>query len=416
MIISASDCTSPINTVRAVAIARIPLFVASFATFSTELPLQTFSALLTCTAGGMRVIDEALNSLYGTMDGSVSWPSALQALMRETGAERISAASLGRDGTYKEINEPFDPEGAVVFLRDYADKDMRIARIKEGRRGTLTTRDLMSPEEIARCPVHNEFYRDYPECWQMMISTLDGESALFSPIIHRRAIKGDFTREEGRKLQVLSQHLARVVEIRETLSTATLAQDGVLAAYDALDDGIVIFDQAGAVLHMNALARKLAAARDGITLQNGILGAADTASSAALLRMMTSTIRVAAGEQYDLPKPIGIRRHSSPHPLIVRSYVVPNGNPAHRIGVVKLQERSAWNHPTTETIQAATGLTPAEASLGLALLEGVSLIAYAKRHDLSEHTVRSHMKNILSKLGLARQVQVVALLARLGCG
>ena len=362
------------------------------------------------------MVGETLNSLYGTIDGSVEWQSAMQALMHETRAERISAASIGRDGSYKEINEPFDPDGAVRFQRDFADKDVRIARIIGGRRGTLRTRDLMSSEEIVRCPVHNEFYRAYPQCWHMMISTLDGENTLFAPIIHRGANRGEFTAREGQKLQLLSQHLARVVEIRDALSSTTLSKEGIVAAYDALDDGIVIFDQSGVVLHMNALARRLAAARDGITVQNGTLAAADTVSSEALLGMMTSTIRVAAGEQYNLPKPIGIRRHSTPHPLIVRSYVVPNGNPANRIGVIKLQERSAWNRPTIEAIQAATGLTKAEASLALALLDGGSIAGYANQHDRSEHTVRAHMKNIHAKLGLGRQAEVVALLARLGSG
>lgn len=362
------------------------------------------------------MIDDALNSLYGTMDGSVTWPIALQALMRVTGAEQISAASIGGDGSYKELNEPFDPDCAMIFLRDYADKDLRISRVMEGRRGTLNTLDLMSPEEIARCPIHNEFYREHPECWHTMISTLDGDNKLFTPIIHRSAQKGQFTQEEGQKLQILSQHLARVVELKDRVSSTTLANEGVMAAYDALDDGIIVFDQAGVVLHMNALARTLAARHDGIILRNGVLSAADAASSDALLRMMASTIRVAAGERYDLPKPIGIRRHSSPHPLIVRSYVVPNSNPADRIGVLKLQERSAWNHPTIETIQAATGLTHAEASLGLALLDGLSVLEYAKRNGLSEHTVRTHVKNIFSKLGLKRQVEVVTLLTRLGCG
>jgi DNA-binding CsgD family transcriptional regulator len=167
---------------------------------------------------------------------------------------------------------------------------------------------------------------------------------------------------------------------------------------------------------MNAFARKLAASRDGIILQNGVLAAADPVSSDALLRLMTSTIRVAAGEEYNLPKPVGIRRPSTPHPLIVRSYVVPNGNPIDRLGVIKLQERSAWNQPTVETIQAATGLTTAEAKLSLALLDGVSVLGYAKRHDLSEHTVRTHLKYIYVKLGLNRQAEVVALMARLGTG
>ena len=372
--------------------------------------------LITCNAEGMHVIDEAVNRLYGTIDGSVEWQSAMQTLMEATRSERISAAFIGKDGSYRELTEPFDPDGAMWFLRDYADKDVRISRVMQGRRGILDTRDLMSPEEIAKCPVHNEFYRTYPECWNTLACTMDGEKSLFLPTIHRGANKGEFTMEERAKLEIVSQHLARVIEIQDTLSATTLSKDGIVAAYDALDDGIVIFDQTGAVLHMNAFARRLAAATDGIKLRNGTLVAAEPVSEKALLRMMALTIRVAAGELYSLPKPVGIRRRSTSHPLIVRSYVVPNGNPANRVGVIKLQERSAWNRPTIETIQAATGLTKSEAALGLALLDGVTVMQYAERNGLSEHTVRAHMKNMNAKLGLTRQVEVVALLARLGSG
>ncbi len=364
----------------------------------------------------LHVVDEVLNQLYGSIDGSVEWRVALEAVMRETKAERLTLAYVGRDGAFRQESEPFDPDGVVWFQRDYADKDLRIARVLQGRRGVMTTRHLMSAEEIARCPIHNEYYRVYPECWHTMMATVDGEKALVTPIIHRGAIRGEFSPEEGRKLQLLSRHLARVVEIREMLPGPTLSNDGIVAAYDALDDGIVIFDQAGVVLHMNALARRLAAVRDGIELQRGTLKATDAASADALLRMMAATIRVAAGEAHELPKPVGIRRQTTPHPLIVRSYVAPSCNSARRIGVLKLQERTAWSRPEVETIRTATGLTPAEARLALALLKGETVVSYARRHDLSEHTVRTHIKHIHEKLGVSRQVEVVALLARLFSG
>ena len=318
------------------------------------------TATVSCNMTSM--LNVVLDKLYGTLDGSVEWQTALQSAIEAAGAERLSIHSLAQDGVFRQETEPFDPEGVLRYSRDFADKDLRVERILGGRRGVLATETLMTHEEIARCPVHNEFYRIYPECWNGVITALDGDKALWAPSFYRSARHGRFSEEEKRRMAVLAHHISRVAEARLKLPSpdSILSSDGIIAAYDALDDGIVIFDQFGFILHMNLAARNLAGASDGIAVRGGILVASHRECAEPLAAMMAATIRVAAGEAYDIPRPIGLRRTTTPHPLLVRAYVSPSGVDANRIGVLKLQDHSDWALPSPEMVQMATGLSPAE--------------------------------------------------------
>ncbi|MEC5292624.1 helix-turn-helix transcriptional regulator [Aurantimonas sp. C2-6-R+9] len=365
-------------------------------------------------AASASVVEDTLSCLYGSIDGSNSWADAMGRVAAATGADRFTFNSVGHDGSFHHDSAPFDPEGLLMFAQDFADKDLRLQRIvSQRRRGLIHTGDVMTAQEIAQCPVHNEFYRLFPECWNAGILVLEHLGGITAPTIQRRASKGDFTPEETRLLEVLGPHICRVVELQALVSARTLGDDGIVAALDGLDDGVIIFDHAGFVLHMNAPARAIVAIKDGLELTRGVLRASHRDSRPVLFDMMTRTLRVAAGLNFELPRPIGLRRPGNARPLIVRAFVSPTGKDANRMGVLTVQDRASWQAPTADTVRAATGLTPAESRLAVALLEGESVIAYARREGLSEHTARSHLKQIRSKLGVTRQANVVAVLARL---
>src|SRR5690606_27931780 len=66
----------------------------------------------------------------------------------------------------------------------------------------------------------------------------------------------------------------------------------------------------------------------------------------------------------------------------------------------------------TATLSASYCLTPAEARIALALIEGKQLAQIAAYFDISRTTVAFHMRNIFQKTRTSRQAELVALLLR----
>ena len=57
-------------------------------------------------------------------------------------------------------------------------------------------------------------------------------------------------------------------------------------------------------------------------------------------------------------------------------------------------------------------LTPAEASIAAALLDGLTVDDISASRGLSPKTVRTHVKSLLAKTGTSRQADVIRLFAR----
>jgi DNA-binding CsgD family transcriptional regulator len=62
----------------------------------------------------------------------------------------------------------------------------------------------------------------------------------------------------------------------------------------------------------------------------------------------------------------------------------------------------------------ADSLTPREQGVLRALLEGGDTVALAERLQISPHTVRTHVQNLLAKLGVTSRAEAVALALRTG--
>ena len=360
-------------------------------------------------------VNKLLDSLYGTLNGSVSWEDAMRTLTRFTDSERIIMMTVGRDGAVRQDSYPFDPAGVVEFAEHYAGKDKRILQVQQGLRGVYTTQDLMTPEEIARCPIHNEFYRKYPECWNTLIVAGEVDGVSMTPIFQRGANLGLFEEDDRRFADMISGHLMRISQLQGMASLQELTHSGIVAALDGLADGLIIFDETGQVLHMNEAAQRLVDAKDGIELYNRVPVASHPASRPLFARMITDILSIAGEEQYTLPAPVTLPRPSSARPLKVRGFVAPPQEGHRRLGLLTIQSEGSWRLPSVEAVQAASGLTPAEARVAHALLDGQTLREYAERTGLSEHTVRFQLKRVREKLGVTRQAAVVSALMRL-CG
>ncbi|MDD2546344.1 MAG: helix-turn-helix transcriptional regulator, partial [Burkholderiaceae bacterium] len=63
-----------------------------------------------------------------------------------------------------------------------------------------------------------------------------------------------------------------------------------------------------------------------------------------------------------------------------------------------------------DTVRATLNLTPAETRLALGLARGLTLKDIAAQEDISWHTARTHLKNLLQKTSFHRQIDLVQFL------
>lgn len=81
-----------------------------------------------------------------------------------------------------------------------------------------------------------------------------------------------------------------------------------------------------------------------------------------------------------------------------------------------LRELTAARRHRTESEQLVESLTPREREVLRCMVAGLGRKAVAERLYLSPHTVRTHMQNVLGKLGVHSTLAAVALARRAGVG
>jgi DNA-binding CsgD family transcriptional regulator len=77
-----------------------------------------------------------------------------------------------------------------------------------------------------------------------------------------------------------------------------------------------------------------------------------------------------------------------------------------------LTDLSGRHVPAGEALQKAFALTPAETRLAVRLGAGDSLEQAAERLSITRETSRNQLKRIFSKLGVHRQAELIAILAK----
>ncbi|MBO1336535.1 response regulator transcription factor [Streptomyces sp. VRA16 Mangrove soil] len=192
---------------------------------------------------------------------------------------------------------------------------------------------------------------------------------------------------EGRRFDVLLVDADLGAASLQGMRPPTVVPDG--AAKDGLVDGISLV--AGVRSGQPAVRTVVLAERDdprraALALQAGASGW--VAKDCSLSRLLT-VIRGVLRDETHLP-------------------------PALLTGV--LRELTAARKHRTESERLVESLTPREREVLRCMVAGLGRKAVAERLFLSPHTVRTHMQNVLGKLGVHSTLAAVALARRAGVG
>jgi DNA-binding CsgD family transcriptional regulator/PAS domain-containing protein len=222
--------------------------------------------------------------------------------------------------------------------------------------------------------------------------------------------------KELETLRLLAPHIRRSVTISDLLDMKSLEKQALSATLDSVTAGIVVVAAEGRILHANEAARRMFEAGSPVASTRGFLTALYPQTTEELMRAIaiaqSDEARIGAAG-IGVPLIGGDLAPATAHVLPLargdlRTRLMPQATAA-----VFIAPAGTSLPPDLNAIAKIFGLTSAETKQLRRLVAGDSLADAASALGVSETTARTHRQHIFAKMGVSRQADLVALVARL---
>jgi DNA-binding CsgD family transcriptional regulator len=364
------------------------------------LELDVFSSLIE------RIYDAALNP--------TEWPRLAQLFARAFGAESSAIFQLNLaqgSADLLGITANFDAKAMSEYEAYYHQKDLwaiSMSRSATGR--AMLGTEIVGEADFLNSEIYNGFAKRIELFWSVA-SVMPLEKQFMGAIgIHRPHRARAFEADDKHHLDMLLPHLSRAMVLRRRLQGLTQDNRIVLDALEKLSIGVVAVDAHATLLFANPLAERLLRAEMGLTCRQGRLGAADPTKDGDLRHLIRQAGLAALGKPSEAGGVLALPRAAGrPLSLLVcplRPHALTVG-PSVPAALLIFSDPDARASTSTQALIELYGLTPAEARLMAALVDGERLEDYADRQRISINTARTQSKHVFAKTGHSRQADLI---------
>lgn len=350
-----------------------------------------------------------LLDLYRCAREQQGWPRVLDRLCEETRARSVvlQAFRFDRDGvrviwqasdTWTARHASFETQlGNVCNPR--IDRDRMLGAMDR----VVGDDDIFERSDPTRESMRAQLAQSGLGSFMGALRMQSGQWA-FGIAIHR-AIEDPrgFGRADATRLERLAPHFGQAWELGGQLRAAEADTQQMRSYVDTLRCGVLLCDAKGRVQWMNHSARKLIDDRAGLTMSEGVLRAGRPVQSARLrdeiaeaARSGQGSIRYFAVEDEHVVLHLAIRTHAQAadeSPLVL----------------VAITSASSLVDVPMHAWSSLLRVTPAEAALIAALVQGRTLDEHAAQRGISIGTARNQLKQALAKTNTSRQADLVRL-------
>ena len=298
----------------------------------------------------------------------------------------------------------------LEYIERYRHRDERLSRMRVMRLGRLYhNTDLLTESEQKTSPVYAGFIPRFCSNDQLNVRVRGHGGTNIFWCLSRPMDGGGWSFENVERIERLVPHVAHFVRVRQALAAADARGDALAALLDRTGLGVLHLDRGGRVLEANELARRVLAEGDCLRQRDGHLRARARREDSELGRLLTACRERSVGGSMALWR-LGDTRAD---PLVLHACPVPidrGSSGSGRVAVqVLLTEPGSGRRVDPGPIAAAHGLTRTEARVAALLAEGRTVSEIVASSGRKESTVRWHVRNLHSKLGVHRQTDLVRL-------
>lgn len=362
----------------------------------------------------------AIEAIYAAAADPSRWPLTLEFIANcfdDVGAILI----YGRDdGSFGVIESPSLKHVSADYAQGWSDRDLRAIRARERgyffKRDVITDRDLMTDEDMETHPFYADFLRRHGLRY-FAAATVSPDPHIEVALSVQRAMgRPEYSDEELAFLERLAPHIETSLRLSIHLMDAKAMNSGMGTAMARIGIGVFALDAMGRVVASNAASQALLG--DGLNVVNDRLVLTNPAASEEAVNAIRNALdgnRILVAQE---TKPILVHRQSANRPLAL--YVLPipaqnsgSGFLARARAIVLLMNPTADGIPDPSLIRDVLGVTLGEARIAALVGSGLSPKDAAERLGIAEETARSVLKRVFSKVGVSRQSELAAMMARL---
>ncbi|MFO1151185.1 MAG: helix-turn-helix transcriptional regulator [Alsobacter sp.] len=339
------------------------------------------------------------------------WPDVLEALSRISGSSGTTLFvtdlhNVGRWTSSRDVR----PHMEAWIREGWQSRTERTGRmLAHGHLGFIRDLDVFTPEEWDSEPSLRGFFRPRGFGWASgtFIPMPTGDNAVIS--VERLIEQGSMTQEELARLDALRGHIARASLISTRLRLEQARNTTELFA--ALGLPAAVIGPGGNVLAANALLENTPGIKSRAF---GRLGYQSTRARGTQADPLAS---LADGQ----PRPRSVPLPGGPDAPPIVVHEVPITRSAHDVfaggqKLIYLTPVTSEGAPPAHILSGLFDLTPGETRVAQRLASGRGVDEAAGDLGLSRETIRSHLKAILSKVGVRGRPELVALLTRAASG
>jgi DNA-binding CsgD family transcriptional regulator/PAS domain-containing protein len=362
----------------------------------------------------------AVEAIYDAAPEPSRWPQALGAIAEyfdDVGAILIWHRSDGSFGTIVS-------ERLAEAQRDYEENGWStrdIKAIRAQQRGyffngePFADRHIGYDDEMKNHPCSVQFFDKHGLGYIGSVAVSPDPHVGVALSVQRNArAKPQFSDAELEQLRGISRHVEKSLRLSVRLLNAEVANLGLGEALSRIGIGVFVLDSVGCVIFSNPAAQRLLG--DTLYLSQGHLRIRSAAKNAGLDEAIAHTIRTAPADLSADPKPILV--HSGDRRLAI--YLLPVMQPGlaeqfltHTSAFVLVIERKLDEPADPAIVRDLFGLTLGEARIAALIGSGLPPRDAAVRLGIAEDTARTVLKRVFAKVGVSRQSELTAMLAKM---
>ena len=298
------------------------------------------------------------------------------------------------------------------YFEDYYLLDERVPRLVQLPDSQLVQMaDLFTEGELKTSAVYNEFSTRVHarHSIDVRLDGPDGSSIFWG--VNDPVDGSDWSSARLDWIRRLLPHIREYMLARQALAGAGALGASLTEQLDTTGLGIIQIDRRGRLLEMNDRARDLLRIGDGLFDERGFLFARTPEENDHFQGLLARALPPFGAQGVGGSMMVG---RSSALPLVLHVNPVDRQESDIRAwpvaALLLVVDPASRTRIDPDMAGEVLGLTEMESRVAVMLAEGMSVGNIAAVTDRKENTIRWHVRNMLTKLGLSRQAELVQLL------